>query len=156
MELNIQYCNEYKSIKNYFEVQEWMKSNYLTFNALFFDNILPPEDMMIFEPVIKKVNYIGCAYNNSLGFPSREYPFKIRLNFIYDLNETEWQNVLLHEMIHIWQYTMGYASGHGKKFKLKAKEINKIGGWGITIVHKNIIGKLRYAKDRKDNRQESY
>lgn len=150
-ELKLDYCNGYKALRNYSEVQEWMKENYLVFNALFFENILPSEDMMIFEPVIKKVCYLGCAYNNAQHFPSKEFPFKIRLNFIYDLNEVEWQNVLLHEMIHIWEYTMGYNGGHGKLFQRKAKEINEIGGWGITCEHKNILEDLKYARDRKNN-----
>ena len=87
----------------------------------------------------------------NFNFPSEEFPFKIRLNFIYDLNEVEWQNVLLHEMIHIWEYTMGYNGGHGKLFRMKAKEINDIGGWGITCTHKNILENLKYARDRENN-----
>lgn len=152
MELKLEYYNDYKSLRNYNEVQEWMKNNYLAFNALFFENILPSEDMIIFEPIIKNVRYLGCAYNNKLGFPSTEFPYKIRLNFIYDLSEVEWQNVLLHEMIHIWEYTMGYKGGHGKLFRNKAKEINEIGGWGITCKHKNILEELKYARDRENNR----
>lgn len=151
MELKLDYYNDYKSLRNYYEVQEWMKTNYIMFNALFFDNILPQENMIIFEPIIKKVSYLGCAYSNKFNFPSEEFPFKIRLNFIYDLNEVEWQNVLLHEMIHIWEYTMGYNGGHGKLFRMKAKEINDIGGWGITCTHKNILENLKYARDRENN-----
>lgn len=152
MELKLEYCNNYKALRNYNEVQEWIKSNYLIFNALFFDNMLPPAEMMIFEPIIKNVSYLGCAYNNDLRFPSKEYPFKIRINFVYDLNEIEWKNVLLHEMIHIWQYTNGYKGGHGKLFKKKAKEINEIGGWGITCTYKNILGQLKYARDKENDR----
>ena len=140
MELKIKYDEKYKSLINYFEIAEWMKCNYLKYNSLFFDNILPPEDMIIFEPIIKNVRYLGCAYNTQ--------PYKIRLNFIYDMIEIEWQNVLLHEMIHIWEYVLGYSGGHGKMFRMKAKEINKF-GWGITCKHKNIIEDIRYAKDRQ-------
>ena len=136
--LELKYTNDYKSLVNYFEVQEWMKENYIKYNSMFFDNILPPVNKMIFEIVIKKVNYLGMAYNTQ--------PRKIRLNFIYDMVELEWKNVLLHEMIHIWEYTMGYTGGHGKLFKSKMKEINKY-GFGITCKYKNIIEDLKYVGD---------
>ena len=69
---------------------------------------------------------------------------RIRLNFIYDIVELEWKNVLLHEMIHIWEYTMGYNGGHGKLFKSKMKEINKY-GFGITCKYKNILEDIKYV-----------
>lgn len=143
-ELNIQYDENYKSILNYFEVKEWMEEYYCKYNILFFDNILPPLDRIILTPIIKNVHYLGIAYN--------QIPYKICLNFVYDMVELEWHNVLLHEMIHIWEYVMGYSGGHGKTFKMKAKEINNIGGWGITTSYKNILENLKYARDRqKDN-----
>ena len=147
-EFKIIYSDDYKTIINYFDIQQWMKSNYVKFNVLYFDNILPPVDRMIFEPIIKNVSYLGCAYNNKLGYATKTLPFKIRLNFVYDMGPIEWQNVLLHEMIHIWQYTVGYKGGHGKSFKMKMKEINKY-GWGITCVYKDIIGETKYARDRQ-------
>ena len=150
MGLNVQYCNNYKTLKNYDEVKQWMTNQYSKFNGLYFDNMLPQKDMIIFEPVIKKVSYAGCAYDNDVKFPSSEFPYKIRLNFIYDMPEIEWQNVLLHEMIHIWQYTCGYEGGHGKTFRMKAKEINSY-GWGITTKYKDILNDIGYARDREKN-----
>ena len=146
-ELEIIYSDDYKMIINYFDVQKWMKDSYIKFNGLYFDNILPPVNRMIFEPIIKGVGYLGCAYNNKNKYATETMPFKIRLNFYYDMGTIEWKNVLLHEMIHIWEYTMGYSGGHGKLFKSKMKEINKH-GWGITCEYKNIIGELKNAKDR--------
>ena len=139
-ELVLDYSSDYRSLLNYSDVQKWMKYYYIVFNALYFDDILPPtNNMIIFEPVIKKAKYLGCAYNTT--------PYKIRLNFIYDLIELEWKNVLLHEMVHVWQFVMGYSGGHGKSFKMKAKEINKY-GWNITTTHQNILEELRYAKEK--------
>lgn len=138
MNLELNYTNDHKSLINYFDVVEWMRYNYVIFNTLYFDNILPPDNMIIFEPIIKRVNYLGKAYNSNSKFPSSKDPMKIRLNFNYNMIELEWKNVLLHEMIHIWEYTMGYKGGHGKNFQRKAKEINKY-GWGITTCYKNIL-----------------
>ena len=141
MELNIEYSEDHKNILNYFEVCNWMKHNYLIFNTLYFDNILPPPEMIIFVPIIKNVKYLGSATNSKNKIVSRSDPMKIRLNFNYKIYELEWKNVLLHEMIHIWQYTIGKRGGHGKLFKMKMKEINKF-GWGITTQYKNILEKL--------------
>lgn len=137
--LNLIYSDNYKTLVNYFEVQEWIRTHYAKYNSIFFENILPPVDKIILEPIIKKVGYLGMAYNTM--------PMKIRINFIYDMVEIEWKNVLLHEMIHIWQYTMGYSGGHGKTFKNKMREINKY-GFGITCVYKKIIEDVKYVGDK--------
>lgn len=149
-DFKIIYSDDYKVIINYHDVQQWIRDNYLKFNVLYFDDILPPADRIIFEPVIKNCRYLGCAYNNKYGYATKTMPFKIRINFIYDMGPTEWKNVLLHEMIHIWEFTMGYKGGHGKLFKSKMKEINSF-GWGITCEYKNIIDNLKYASDRQRN-----
>lgn len=111
--------------------KQWIKENYIMFNALYFNNELPDIDEIKFT-AIKRSNviFLGKAYNS--------YPFEIKLNFRYHLVEIEWQNVVLHEMVHIWQYINGYEGGHGKTFKKKAKEINKY-GWDITTYYKNIL-----------------
>ena len=118
------------------DMKEWMVKNYTKFNYLYFDDILPPVDdkRILLVPINRKYNqYLGIAYNQK--------PYKIKINFRYDLPEIEWMNVLLHEMIHIWQYVIGYKGGHGKTFTNKAETINKY-GWGITTTYKNIIREL--------------
>lgn len=117
------------------DMKKWMVKNYIKFNYLYFDDILPPVDdeKIILLPIRKKTRYLGIAY--------RRKPYMIKLNFRYDLPEIEWMNVLLHEMVHIWQYVIGYKGGHGKSFLRKAEEINKY-GWGITTTYKNIIKEL--------------
>ena len=150
-ELKIEYDVTYKIILNYSKVQEWMKFYYMKYNTLFFDNDLPPLDRILLIPIIKYVGYLGVSYSckNNFNIPSEKDPYILKLNFAWDMIETEWQNVLLHEMIHIWQYTMGYSGGHGKSFKMKAKEINEIGGWGITTKYKTILEDIKYAKDER-------
>lgn len=130
---------EYIFMRN--DIINWMSNNYIKFNALYFNNILPPvndKKRIIFEAVsTKKIKALGIAY------PTK--PYKIKMNFRYDLPEIEWKNVLLHEMIHIWQFVMEYKDAHGSTFKRKAKTINK-DGWKIRTYYKNILDELKDVK----------
>lgn len=111
---------------------EWIRKWYNHFNKIYFEDILPNEGnpgdeySIQFLPIRKKVRYLGqCRYKDN-------HHIVLVLNNHYDwLIEIEWKNVLLHEMIHVWQYIMGYKGGHGVTFKKRAKEINSF-GWGIT------------------------
>lgn len=113
----------------------WMKKWYNYFNKIYFDGVLLPEGSPDEEytieliPIKKKVGYLGqCRYRDNNHII-------LVLNNRYDkLIEIEWQNVLLHEMIHVWQRLMGYRGGHGTSFVKKAKEINEF-GWGITTTY---------------------
>ena len=132
----VEYNNERSYVLQRNDMKEWMIKNYTKFNYLYFDDILPPTDekRILLIPIRRNhTQYLGISYNQK--------PYMIKLNFRYDLPEVEWKNVLLHEMIHIWQYVIGHKGGHGKTFKDKAEEINKY-GWGITSTYKNIIGEL--------------
>lgn len=133
----IDYNNDIKFIFCRDEMINWVKENYIKFNALYFDNILPPVEStrIVFEITnTKKIKSLGTSYNQK--------PYKIRINFRYDLPEIEYQDTLIHEMIHIWQYIMGYTDCHGKHFKTKAKEINKY-GWNICSTYKNKLYELK-------------
>ena len=134
----IEYDNkiEYSFMRN--EMLQWITKNYIKFNTLYFDNMLPPIDdkqRIVFEVVnSKKIKALGLAYPT--------LPYRIKINFRYDLPEIEWLNVLLHEMVHIWQFIMGYKGNHDKTFYKKANEINKY-GWKIkTYYNTNILNKL--------------
>ena len=127
----IQFCRN--------EMKEWVKDRYNLYNALLFDSILPqPDEGIIFIVTnSKKIKSLGSAYPTS--------PYKIRINFRYDLSEIECDNILLHEMIHIWQFTLGYKCGHGKTFNNKVKEFNKY-GLNIQVNYKNILNDIKDAE----------
>ena len=127
----IQFCRN--------EMIKWVKERYNVYNGLLFDNILPQPDKGIIFIVTnsKKIKSLGSAYPTS--------PYKIRINFRYDLSEIEWTNILLHEMIHIWQFTLGYKCGHGKTFNSKVKEFNKY-GCDIQVSYKNILNNIKDAE----------
>ena len=130
-EREIQFCRN--------EMIKWVKERYKVFNMLYFDNILPkPDEGIIFIVTnSKKIKSLGSSYPTS--------PYKIRINFRYDLPEIEWEDTLIHEMIHIWEFLMGYSGGHGKTFKRKAKEINKY-GWNIQGTYKNKLIDIKDAE----------
>ena len=61
--------------------------------------------------------------------------FSIRLSNYYDMSERQFQNVLLHEMIH---YSIAYdglhdTSPHGHLFRARMEAFNKEYGWEITV-----------------------
>lgn len=120
---------------------EWIRKWYNYFNDIYFEGILPPEGdpdieyTINFLPIKKKVHYLGqCKYRPN-------HHFILVLNNDYNwLIEFEWKNVLLHEMIHVWQGMLGYKGGHGKSFQKRAKEINSF-GWGITTKYDDFRNK---------------
>lgn len=132
--------------------KEWMEKYYVQFNQEYFNDLLPPIGNGISQcelmPVNKKAGYLGKAYwRNDISSKFVRKSFKIVLNNHYtDLVEIEWMNVLLHEMIHIWQFISGYKGGHGKSFLRKAEEINKY-GWDITTTYKKI--KVKNISNKK-------
>lgn len=61
--------------------------------------------------------------------------FTIKVTKYYDLPEREYQNVLLHEMIH---YYIAYqrikdTSAHGQVFRAMMNELNSRHGWNIMV-----------------------
>lgn len=56
----------------------------------------------------------------------------IRISIYYDRCEHDFQETLLHEMIHQWQFEQHLPVDHKANFKKKAAQINKQGGWSIS------------------------
>jgi len=121
--------------------KQWIEKNYNKFNKELFGNLLPNIEF--------KVNHS----RNSWGFASFKYDYKndtiiplaITLSNYYDSPEKVKLNTLLHEMIHIADYTFhpehfiknhrrvsGHRyDAHGWWFQNEAKRIEKF-GWIIT------------------------
>lgn len=135
--------------------KKWIEENYIIFNHEYFNDLLPPIGVgrmhIQLLDINKQVSYIGIASwrptspDGDVNICNREYKIKIN-NYFSDLYEVEFQNVLLHEMIHIWQYIIGYKGGHGTSFKKKANEINKF-GWDITTKYED-----KYIKGNKNDK----
>lgn len=101
---------------NVFLDTEWINNNFTAYNAMLFDNELPDVDFAIYDA---DNNIYGKAYDNTDG------NYCIALNDKHDCLEQEWHLILIHEMIHIWEYVKFGKAGHGVNFKRKMNEINK-------------------------------
>ena len=64
---------------------------------------------------------------------SEWYTFTITMYTRYDRSEYWLKNTFLHEMIHEWQVMTFGRAGHRTTFHVKADEINRKGGWQISV-----------------------
>jgi len=79
--------------------------------------------------------------------------------------EKSWCEVIIHEMIHVYQIQVlkrtgletksENSSGHGPTFTVKMKEINDLGGWDISVVDDK-VGGIEISQDEINNIQENY
>lgn len=79
--------------------------------------------------------------------------------------EKSWCEVIIHEMIHVYQLQVlrrsgleiksENSSGHGPTFTVKMKEINDLGGWDITVTDDK-VGGVEISQDKINNIQENY
>lgn len=130
----------------------WIKENYLKFNKLYWNNKLP-----------NNIEFKVSRSRNTWGFASFNYDFKnnniipiqITISNYYDSPENVKLTTLLHEMIHIADYTFHpehfvknhrrvsgrYYDAHGYWFKSEANRLAKF-GWNIekfvTTEEKNL------------------
>ncbi len=117
---------------------QWMEQQFHQFNQEYFDGGLP-------LPILKtgrsktRLGQFACKRSfQPRAFLMRKkvkfYDFTITLSNYYDLSERQFQNVLLHEMIH---YCITYTglkdtSSHGIIFRGMADAWNKK-GWNIRV-----------------------
>lgn len=129
---------------------EFLKRNFDEFNRLMFDGQLPELPIAV-----------GNA-RRSLGglhfvkvrkmFGAVEYRnFHIRISAGFDLDESEIEDVLIHEMIHyyILYNKVEDTSPHGKVFRKMMKDINAHFGRNISVSYKRENLKNEVKEDRK-------
>lgn len=98
------------------QLRTWFKE----YNKKYFNNILNTPTF-----VISKTRRALGDFNPLNGNP------RIRVSSYYQRDEKSYQQTLIHEMIHLWQWQTKTADRqHGYDFKRKAKEINR-DGWDI-------------------------
>lgn len=119
--------------------KSWIKSNFKKFNALYFGKKLPTPSFLIIN---SKSCWGQCGIKYSKAFGNI---YCIRISNYYDREEFDFQNTLLHEMIHLHFYSIGdIEERHGMKFREMALALNKQ-GWNIRIM-----------KDKKTNHKPQY
>ena len=60
----------------------------------------------------------------------------IKINKHYNISDNDIEDILVHEMIHLWQYINGYKDWHGYSFIKKMNEINNYGKHNVSITEK--------------------
>lgn len=112
---------------------QWMARCFDIYNRTYFDGSLPVPRFGVGRSRTR-LGTMSCRRGGTL-LHRRNYDFVIRLSNFYDQDEKDFQNVLLHEMIHLWiaASRLTDTSPHGRLFRSMATRINRLGGWHITV-----------------------
>ncbi len=111
------------------------------FNALCFGDALPDVPIVLTRATtfLGKVRY--RRERRIFGHP-RNVDFQIRLSSEFDLPADEWDDVIIHEMIHFYiaRNNLRDTSTHGTVFRGMMDEINRKYGRHITVSHRTSPG----------------
>ncbi len=113
---------------------EWIEKWFTVFNNDYFGGKLPLPDLALSKSKTR-LGSMSCKHVTRFG-RTKVYDFAIRISNYYDMTERQFQNVLLHEMIH---YSIAYTgtkdtSPHGVVFRGMADAMNKKYGWDINVM----------------------
>lgn len=117
---------------------DFIKNSFLKYNQKYFNNeLLTPAFAInrrksILGSMSWETNYFGET-------------FTIAISKYYDRSAKEFDNTIIHEMIHLYirQNKLKDTSSHGKLFKSIAKRINK-DGWNIQAYDSVLMAKSQY------------
>lgn len=111
---------------------EWIAVNFDRFNKENFGGRLTPPKFSV-NNARTRLGSMAFKWKQSL-FKRETYDYVIRLSNYYDIPEVEFQNVLLHEMIHYYIAVNHFKddSVHGTMFRSIAQRINKQ-GWHVVV-----------------------
>ena len=98
------------------------------FNSLCFAGILPPIPVKL----VKARTFVGKA-----TFRGRT-DFVLRVSTLFDLSEEEWEDVVIHELIHFYVafQEIRDSSAHGREFRRIMATINETFSRHVTVRHK--------------------
>ena len=113
--------------------EAWLHASFDTFNRLYFDNALPRPRLSLSQSRTR-LGSMSCKHKLTWrGYKS--YHYAIHVSIYYNQTERQYQNVLLHEMIHYYIAYKGIVdtSPHGKVFRQMMKNLNEKYGWEISV-----------------------
>ena len=110
----------------------WMERQFDRFNKDYFGGRLTPPKFSV-NNARTRLGSMVFKWKRSL-LKRESYDYVIRLSNYYDIPEVEFQNVLLHEMIHYYIAVNRFKddSVHGTMFRSIAQRINKQ-GWHVVV-----------------------
>lgn len=114
------------------------------FNKLCFGGELPPIPVKL----ASARTFLGkVTYKRRRGLFRRDadnYDFTLRISSLYDISEQEWEDIVIHELIHYYiaYHNLHDSSAHGRRFRSMMAEINAKYGRNISIRHHGKEGEL--------------
>lgn len=117
---------------------EYIERKFQEFNILMFDGKLPMPPIQL----SKAKTFVGqCAAKRrrTLFHGTKLFDFRLKFSICFDLPEQEWEDTIIHEMIH---YYIGVnelkdTSAHGKLFRQLMGSINERFNRNLTISHRS-------------------
>ncbi|MBQ0073290.1 MAG: SprT-like domain-containing protein [Prevotella sp.] len=108
------------------------------FNVQMFDGklTLPPIQLSRARTF---VGQCGAKKQRTLLHGTRLYDFHLKFSICFDMTEREWEDTIIHEMIHYYIGVNGLkdTSAHGQLFRQMMTTINERFGRALTISHKS-------------------
>ena len=103
-------------------------------NMKYFDGKLPVPMFDLLHS-FRTCGYFHCDYEQG-WFSRKLYNFCISITDYYDFTPKQFEDILVHEMIHYYlaYYGIDRRCKHGKKFKEMAERLNKTYGLHITKI----------------------
>jgi hypothetical protein len=112
----------------------YLEEQFALFNQQYFNNELPQPRLVVSNSRTQLGRFCLQRIGSwPFGLRKRD-SYTIRVSAYYDVEEKDYQNILLHEMIH---YYIAYkhihdTSSHGAEFERIMNWLNKEHGWNIT------------------------
>lgn len=125
-------------------MEEWMGLWFDVFNMEYFEGTLPIPQFAVKPDMGNMGEYDSGKNKISLKY-DRTNPFLFNKE-----TREEWQEILIHEMIHEYQKVNHLPLTHGKAFMEKANEIDAKGGWhiGPTQITMNYIPRHTTSREQ--------
>ena len=130
---------------------DFLKRNFDRFNKEIFKDQLPPITLAICNTRGKMGYFLTETLKDRRTGISSVQSLSIRLSSCFDLPEEEWEDVLIHEMMHYYIYTKNLkdSSPHGVLFKKLMNGINQHYGRHITISRKSEVKQTETTRSRR-------
>lgn len=150
---------------------DWMKRKYDEFNRKYFNNQLPKNINFNINTMQTEAAQASCQHTNApTGVPGEmkngnAYIQNLTItasDYLNNITEREAEQSLIHEMIHIWQFTQKPLSdwanndGHGPSFQQKMNEINRKANGEHIISQVNDIGTQARHDNDSSNKKSFY
>lgn len=133
--------------------EEYANARFQEFNKLIFDGNLP--EIKIEIKGLGRPLGLFCAKAKFYGAKNASCHFAF--NTRYELLSDDWDDVIIHEMIHYNQWVCGVeCSPHGKYFKSLMNEINKKFNRNVTIRYKGTFIQTSINGETQEGKYGNY